>query len=482
MLHQPVGQKRLTNTAIVRLKTHGCKFEIACFKNKVGNWRDGLEKDIDEVLTSTRIFSNVSQGVLAKSEDLQKAFGSTASELDICKRILEKGEFQVSDKERAQALESLYKETYTIITRRCVNPDTKRPLTMGMAEAAVKQAGYVMKPNLGAKRQALKAIAKICTELPNLVAKAQMRICARCPAEAVTETRRRIDEICGGEGITVEEEKVVDGGDFCEIVFQCDPFFFRDLDKAMEVRLLDATVIRDNESNLDDYEQQLQGGKQLLYGDLDHDLGDDEVEQVGRFPPSSVATSCAPLTKDKLQGYRPGQVYVPSKLPEQDQSKNMKPTQLKTDSYTPSSLPFRAADPFASPQSSDGGSSYHLLQGTTPNSHADWLLVPDPDAATVQTEVRGGAAPSVLARGPVEQNHTEPLQTSASCTTCGPYEDDSLRAHMKSALHQENVRRRCNGQPVLTQQEYKEYLLDMEFLNQRTTGGREKKGKKNRKD
>lgn len=48
---------------------------------------------------------------------------------------------------------------------------------MGMAEAAVKQSGYVMKPNLPIKRQALKAIECIIQKLPHLVAKAQMRLC-----------------------------------------------------------------------------------------------------------------------------------------------------------------------------------------------------------------------------------------------------------------------------------------------------------------
>ena len=36
---QPIGQKRLTNVAVVRLRKHGHRFEIACFKNKVLSWR-----------------------------------------------------------------------------------------------------------------------------------------------------------------------------------------------------------------------------------------------------------------------------------------------------------------------------------------------------------------------------------------------------------------------------------------------------------
>lgn len=36
------GQKRLTNIAVVRVKKHGNRFEIACYKNKVVNWRNGV--------------------------------------------------------------------------------------------------------------------------------------------------------------------------------------------------------------------------------------------------------------------------------------------------------------------------------------------------------------------------------------------------------------------------------------------------------
>lgn len=41
-LVQPIGQKRLTNVAVVRLKKHGMRYEIACYKNKVLSWRSGV--------------------------------------------------------------------------------------------------------------------------------------------------------------------------------------------------------------------------------------------------------------------------------------------------------------------------------------------------------------------------------------------------------------------------------------------------------
>lgn len=52
------------------------------------------EKDLDEVLQTTAVFTSVSKGVLAKKEDLQLVF-KTDDEEKICLRILSEGEFQV---------------------------------------------------------------------------------------------------------------------------------------------------------------------------------------------------------------------------------------------------------------------------------------------------------------------------------------------------------------------------------------------------
>ena len=52
----------LTDVSVVRAKKNGKRFEIACYKNKVLSWRQGVEKDIDEVLQSHTVFLNVSKG------------------------------------------------------------------------------------------------------------------------------------------------------------------------------------------------------------------------------------------------------------------------------------------------------------------------------------------------------------------------------------------------------------------------------------
>ena len=92
----PVNQIRLTNVAYVRLQKGGKRFEIACYRNKVLNWRNRIETDLDEVLQIDTVFTNVSKGMLASSKDLLEAFGTSDQKI-VCSEILDKGELQVRE-------------------------------------------------------------------------------------------------------------------------------------------------------------------------------------------------------------------------------------------------------------------------------------------------------------------------------------------------------------------------------------------------
>lgn len=169
----PTNQIRLTNVAIVRMKKGGKRFEIACYRNKVVSWRNDIEKDIDEVLQTHSVFTNVSKGQVAKKEDLIKAFGKD-DPTEICKEILAKGELQVSDKERTSQLESLFKDIATTVADKCVNPETKRPYPVSMIEQTMKDVHFSVKPNRNAKQQALDVIPMLKEAIP--LERAQMRL------------------------------------------------------------------------------------------------------------------------------------------------------------------------------------------------------------------------------------------------------------------------------------------------------------------
>ncbi|KAF7450353.1 Shwachman-Bodian-diamond syndrome protein [Pyrenophora tritici-repentis] len=112
-INQPSNQIKLTNVSLVRMKKGKKRFEIACYKNKVLEWRTKNEKDLSNVLQIENVFLNVSKGQVAPKADLEKAFPKKSLE-EIIIDILDHGELQVGEKERNAELERTKNEVIDI--------------------------------------------------------------------------------------------------------------------------------------------------------------------------------------------------------------------------------------------------------------------------------------------------------------------------------------------------------------------------------
>jgi len=205
------------------------RFEIACYKNTVVAWRDKHEKDVDNVLQTTRVYNNVSKGVFAKEDDLLKAFGTT-DEAAVCALILETGELQVSDKERKHTFDNILRDAVTVLVDKCVNPETNRPYPPGMIERALKDIHFSVDPLKSAKQQALAALPKLQKVFP--IQRAAMRFKFTVPALHAAATL----EMLQGVNATVEsnveiEESGAESGASNEVVCTSDPSVYRTCDK-----------------------------------------------------------------------------------------------------------------------------------------------------------------------------------------------------------------------------------------------------------
>ncbi|XP_011297246.1 ribosome maturation protein SBDS [Fopius arisanus] len=223
-LFTPINQIRLTNVAVVRMKKQGKRFEIACYRNKVVSWRNKLEKDIDEVLQTHTVFTNVSKGQMSKKEDLLKAFG-TDNQTEICKEILSKGELQVSDKERHSALDSMFKDIATTVADKCVNPDSKRPYPVSMIEKAMKDVHFSVKPHRNAKQQALEVIPQLKSVMP--LERAQMRLRVVISGKEARKLRDKIVKMT----TSVESENWAEGT--LDLTCLIDPGNYRKIDELI---------------------------------------------------------------------------------------------------------------------------------------------------------------------------------------------------------------------------------------------------------
>ncbi|OAA33066.1 UPF0023 family protein [Moelleriella libera RCEF 2490] len=238
-IQQPSNQIKLTNVSLVRLKKGKKRFEIACYKNKVMEWRSGIETDLDNVLQIPNVFLNVSKGQTAPREDLEKAFGKGKSTDDIVLEILKKGELQVGEKERAAQLQRVHNEVIGIVASKLVDPRTKRVYTSGMIEKALDMLSSQAHANAAeksaagsgagtpatgddaeakprakehnwtgvvttksAKSQALEAMKALISYQPIPVARARMRLRVSCPTNILKQSVKA----AGGKGPAAEED------------------------------------------------------------------------------------------------------------------------------------------------------------------------------------------------------------------------------------------------------------------------------------
>jgi ribosome maturation protein SDO1 len=180
------------------------------------DWRNGVDKDIDNILQIPSVFLNISKGQTAPKADLSKAWPGKSQE-DIIRDILDNGELQVGEKERQAQLERVRNEVIDIVAGKLVDPKTKRVYTPGMIEKALDQLssqsarqqaekaekheesppqeGEEEKPkekplpkwtgvvaNKPAKSQALAAMKALIAHQPIPLMRARMRLRVSCPS------------------------------------------------------------------------------------------------------------------------------------------------------------------------------------------------------------------------------------------------------------------------------------------------------------
>lgn len=244
---KPSNQIRLTNVSLVRLKKGKKRFEIACYKNKVLEYRDGLETELDNVLQIPNVFLSVSKGQTAPKHDLEKAFGPLTHVDEIIQEILKNGEMQVGEKERHAQTERIHNEVVDIVAGKLVEPKSKRVYTAGMIEKALEQlssqgaqhkqeesgksSGTVtpaadaeeakgkrkemptwtgVVTTKSAKSQALEAMKALIAWQPIPVARARMRLRITCPTGILKQAAKAVpnkstleaDENADGEKAT----------------------------------------------------------------------------------------------------------------------------------------------------------------------------------------------------------------------------------------------------------------------------------------
>ncbi|MET1101409.1 MAG: ribosome assembly factor SBDS [Pyrodictiaceae archaeon] len=169
--HEPV---------VARLEVSGKKFEVLVNPDLAFDYKQGKEVNLEELLVSDTVYTDLRRGLRASPELLKKVFG-TDDPVKIAAEIVRRGELQLTSEQRRRMLEAKKRQIINFIARNAIDPRTKLPIPPARIEAAMEQAGVGVDLYKDVEEQAMQIIKRINRILPIKLAKALLRV--RIPPE-----------------------------------------------------------------------------------------------------------------------------------------------------------------------------------------------------------------------------------------------------------------------------------------------------------
>ena len=115
----------------------------------------------------------------------------------------------------------------TVISNKCVNPETKRPYPVSIIEKAMKECHIAVKPNKSSKQQALETIGKLKTNLS--IERAMMRMKVVVPIKTANKMRKFLTK----QNQNVKIEKEEKDGEEMVITLLASPGLYRDIESTV---------------------------------------------------------------------------------------------------------------------------------------------------------------------------------------------------------------------------------------------------------
>lgn len=155
----------LEDAIVARLETHGETFEILLDPAAVDRIKEGREVDLAEYMAVEDIFNNARKGTRPQAEKLREAFG-TEDAAEIARRIMAKGEVQVTAEQRREMLEAKRNRIVAYIAANAINPQTHTPHPPTRIELALEEAKFRVDPFKPVDRQVEEAMHLLRPLLP----------------------------------------------------------------------------------------------------------------------------------------------------------------------------------------------------------------------------------------------------------------------------------------------------------------------------
>ena len=194
----------MVQSVLARIKKEGMHFEIFVDCEKALDFRHGKIIDIKQALLDENIFLDSKKGIIPKSSDLKKAFG-TENQEEAAKYIIKHGEIQLTAEYRQKIRDERKRQVINAIHVNAIDPKSGLPHPPQRIENALDQAKVKIDEHKTAEEQLDSIVKQINAILPIRIAKLNLRI--RVPAEHAGKAYGTIKK----QGLTKKEQWLNDG-------------------------------------------------------------------------------------------------------------------------------------------------------------------------------------------------------------------------------------------------------------------------------
>ena len=165
----------LDDAIVARLETHGETFEILLDPQVMNFIKQGKEVDLVDYMAVEDVFNNARKGTRPAEEKLREAFG-TEDVGEIAKKIIAKGEVQITAEQRREMLEIKRNRIVAYIAANAINPQTKLPHPPTRIELALEESKFRVDPFKSVDKQVEEAMHLLRPLLPIRFEKSKVAI------------------------------------------------------------------------------------------------------------------------------------------------------------------------------------------------------------------------------------------------------------------------------------------------------------------
>ncbi len=165
----------LEDAIVARLETHGETFEILLDPVVMNFIKQGKEVDLIDYMAVEDIFNNARKGTRPTEDKLKEAFG-TEEVGEIAKKIIAKGEVQITAEQRKEMLEVKRAKIVAYISANAINPQTKLPHPPTRIELALEECKFRVDPFKSVEKQVEEAMHLLRPLLPIRFEKSKVAI------------------------------------------------------------------------------------------------------------------------------------------------------------------------------------------------------------------------------------------------------------------------------------------------------------------